>query len=244
MNNDEFSLAMNLLTRPQRDRMRAAAEALLASYVDLSSNRSHLLAEILDDSTPRQWAHYPEDDVVDHTSGYQFFYHSHSPDDRDPAIEHGHFHVFARLDVHGHTIGLGTEEAFLSDLNAEPLAEARTISLLCVSLSAKGLPNALFSVNRWVTGDHLLSAATTLRLIPGFTVQVAHYRRVSNWLAALLALFWPQIEHLLIERDRVLLGLGAGRIDTGLLEDESVEVLSSVPIDIDQQIAWLFDDAR
>ncbi|TBR12569.1 MAG: hypothetical protein EPO43_13385 [Rugosibacter sp.] len=242
MNNEEFSLATDRLTPQQLHRMRSAAELLLECYMDLSADGSHLLAEILDDNTPRQWVHYPGDDVIDRTSGYQFFYHSHSPEDRDSTMEHGHFHVFARMDGHEHSIELDTEEDFLRHLNGEQPANTSTIHLLCVSLNAKGVPNALFTVNRWVVGDHLLSAATTLRLISSFTVQVKSCRRVSKWLAALLALFWPQIEHLLIERDRTLLGLAAGRLDAGLLEDESVEILSSVPIDIDQQIAWLFND--
>ncbi len=96
MNTEEFSLAMNRLPPQQRNHMRAAAEDLLACYLDLAADGSHLLAEILDDDMPRQWAHYPDDDVIDRASGYQFFYHSHSPEDRDSATEHGHFHLYSR----------------------------------------------------------------------------------------------------------------------------------------------------
>ncbi len=144
----------------------------------------------------------------------------------------------------GHTIDPGAEEDFLKHLNGEQSVHANTISLLCISLNAKGVPTALFTVNRWVTGDHLLSAATTLRLISGFTVQATNGLRISKWLTALLAIFWSQIEHLLIERDKTLLGLASSCREAGLLEDESVELLSSVPIDIDQQIGWLFNEAE
>lgn len=241
--NDETLLVTNRLTESQLERMRGAAENLLECYVDLSSAGTHLLAEMLDGSPPRQWAHYPDDDVIDRASGYQFFYHSHAPDDRDPSLEHGHIHVFARMDVHGNAIDMNTEDDFLRRLNGEPV-EACTISLLCVSLDAKGVPNSLFTVNRWVTGDHLLSAATTRKLIPGFLVQVEQYRVMNKWLTALLTLFGPQVEQLLIERDRKLLGLANDRMAVGLLEDESVEILSSVAIDIDQQIQWLLNDVR
>jgi hypothetical protein len=245
MNSNDDTLSMiDHLTESQLDRMRDAAENLLECYVDLSSAGTHLLVEMLDGSLPCQWAHYPDDDVIDRASGYQFFYHSHSPDDRGLSIEHGHIHVFARMDVHGNAIEMNKEDDFLRLLNGEQPVEAGTISLLCVSLDAKGVPNTLFTVNRWVTGDHLFSAATTQKLIPGFLVQVEQYPVINKWLEALLTLFWPQIEKLLIERDRTLLGLAADRIDRGLLEDESVEILSSVSIDIDRQIKWLLNAAR
>ncbi|OYV80097.1 MAG: hypothetical protein B7X47_03985 [Ferrovum sp. 34-44-207] len=240
MTDEELSLAIERLTPQQTSRMQSAAEVLLECYAELSTNQSHLLAEILDDSVPRQWAHYPDDDVIDHASGYQFFYHSHSPEDRDAAGEHGHFHVFARQDMHRRDIDPGTEGDFLTHLNGEQPAQANTIHLLCVSLNAKGVPNALFTVNRWVTGDHLVSAATTLRLISNFTMQAKNGLKISKWLTALLTIFWPQIEQLLIERDKALMGLASNRLHAGLLEDESVELLSSVPIDIDQQITCLF----
>lgn len=243
MTNEELSLSIDRLTPQQRSRMQSAAEALLECYAELAADRSHLLAEIFDDGVPRQWAHYPDDDVIDDASRYQFFYHSHSPEDRDAAGEHGHFHVFARQDRHGHGIELGTEQDFLQHLNGEQAADANTIHLLCVSLDAKGVPTALFTVNRWVTGDHLLGAAMTLQLLSGFTIQAKNALRISKWLTALLTIFRPQIEQLLIERDKTLLKLASTRRKPGLLEDESVELLSSVSIDIDQQITRLFNVA-
>ncbi|TDN87444.1 hypothetical protein EV677_2964 [Herminiimonas fonticola] len=229
-------------TPQQISHMQSAAEALLACYAELAADKSHLLSEILDDSVPRQWAHYPDDDVIDHAGGYQFFYHSHSPEDRDATAEHGHFHVFARQDVHGTGVDPNAEQEFLKRLNGELPADANTIHLLCVALDAKGVPTALFTVNRWVTGDHLLSAETTLRLLSGFSVHTQHELRISKWLTALLALFRPQIEQLLMERDKALWKLAEKRRKSGLLEDKSVELLSSIPIDIDLQINWLFSD--
>ncbi|MDE2428869.1 MAG: hypothetical protein KGM99_09085 [Burkholderiales bacterium] len=242
MNNKDLSATMGRQTPQQISSMQSAAEALLACYAELAADKSHLLSEILHDSVPRQWAHYPDDDVIDRTNGYQFFYHSHSPEDRDATGEHGHFHVFARQDVHGDAIDTDTEQDFLMQLNGEQPAHANTIHLLCVALDAKGVPTALFTVNRWVTGDHLLSAATTLRLLFSFSVHTQHELRINKWLTALLALFRPQIEQLLMERDKALRKLAEKRRKSDLLEDESVELLSSIPIDIDLQINWLFSD--
>jgi len=244
MNIADTSSIMNPMSASTLERMEDAAESLLQCYVELSATGTHVLAEILDGSSPRQWDHYPHDDVVDAVIGYQFFYHSHSPRDRDALMEHGHLHVFARTDVHAKAIESDTETDFLCQLNGEEPADARTINLLCVALDAKGLPNRLFTVNRWVTGDHLASATATRRLVNGFHVRSERYRLITNWLQALLHLFQPQVEQLLIERDRRLLKLAAGRIAAGLLEDESVEILSSIDIDIDQQIQSLFKPAR
>lgn len=242
MNNKDLSVAIGRLTPRQIERMQSAAETLIASYVELAVDKSHLLSEILDNKVPRQWAHYPDDDVIDRVSGYQFFYHSHSPEDRDATGEHGHFHVFARQDVHGGIIDAYTEQDFLKHLHGERPADANTIHLLCVALDAKGVPITLFTVNRWVTGDHMLSAASTLCLLSSFSVHTQHDLRISKWLTALLALFQPQIEQILIDRDKILRKLAAKRRKSGLLEDETVELLSSVSINIDQQITYLFDD--
>lgn len=231
-------------TSRQLNQMQSAVETLLTCYTDLAAQRSHLLSEIVNDHVPRQWAHYPDDDVIDGDTGYQFFYHSHSPEDRDATSEHGHFHVFARQAEHGASIDLDHEQDWLTRLNSEHATDANTIHLLCVSLNAKGVPTALFTVNRWVTGDHLFSAATTLRLLSDLAVDNQQAPRVSQWLTALLAIFEPQIAQLLIARDQNLLELASKRRKSGLLEDESIEVLSSVAIDIDQQIAWLFNDAH
>lgn len=244
MNSEVASLPSTYFTEAQRDRMQSAAQALLECYAALSEHDTHLLGEILDESPPRQWAHYPDDNVIDHATGYQFFYHSHSPDDRDSVTEHGHFHLFARQDVHGPGIDSHAETNFVKSLTGEQPAHTDTIHLLCVSLNAKGVPNAVFTVNRWVTGGHLLSATTTLRLIAGFTIHANKCPMVCKWLTALLALFRPQIEQLLMERDKSLQGLASGRREVGLFDDESIELLSSVTIDIDQQIGWLFDDER
>ena len=42
-----------------------------------------------------EWQHYPNNDLVDAISGYEFYYHSHSSDEM-PKGEHGHFHLFKR----------------------------------------------------------------------------------------------------------------------------------------------------
>jgi hypothetical protein len=55
----------------------------------------------------------------------------------------------------------------------------------------------------------------------------------------MIRLFWPQIEELILERDDKLHQLATTANDNNLLGDETAEVLSSIPIDINRQITEL-----
>jgi hypothetical protein len=179
------------------------------------------------------------DDVIDHQSGYQYFYHSHSPEDREGSSEHGHFHLFARLHNGRSELDLAAEQQFIDSIRGGQPTAAQTINLLCISLDAKGVPTALFTVNRWVTGDHFFDANATLRLLARFKVEVHEYGLVNQWLTSMIQLFWPQIEALLLERDAKLWHLAQTINASDLLDDTTVEVLSSVPIDINGRVAQL-----
>jgi len=89
--------------------------------------------------------------------------------------------------------------------------------LLAIALTAKGVPHALFTVNEWVAGSPLPSAPAALRAIGRFEVRSAGDPLVNRWISALLRLFRPEIAELLAI----------------LPENSDVEVLSSIPIDVD-----------
>lgn len=215
----------------------ACAQRLVSCYVALAGARQHLLDPLLAGAAPLQWAHYPEDDVIDRDSGYQYFYHSHSPEDRPDAADHGHFHLFARTAAHPDKIDPAHEAAFLGHLGAAPASEAATASLLCIGLDAKGVPVSLFTVNRWVTGDHFLSAEATLALLGQFRVQSGGPATINDWLTALLGLYWDDIVELVRRRDRQLAALAAHRDAPGdLLDDRAIELLSGLDLDIDAQL--------
>lgn len=232
----------NRISLPDKERkaMLRSAESLFACYERLQKTKQHLLSPVLNGESPKQWAHYPDDDVIDKRSGYQYFYHSHSPDDRPDAAEHGHFHLFARLDGGVHVIDAAREKRFLSRLNSAFAKDSKTASLLCVSLDASGVPTSLFTVNRWVTGDHLLSADATLALLKEFHLETPGFELISEWTQALIGLFWPQIVELLEQRDHKLeCVIAAGHSNADLLDDNGVELLSEYDIDIDQQVERL-----
>lgn len=218
--------------------MLPAAENLIECYQELAQDARHLLQDFLHGERPRQWAHYPEDDVIDRSSGYQYFYHSHAPEDRENSAEHGHFHLFARLDGEAHVVDAAAEQAFLQGIGADA-ATGNTVNLLCISLNARGVPTSLFTVNRWVTGDQFLSGPATLALLCGFTMQIDEHQLVNRWLKALVQLFWPQIETLMAQRDQTMLRLIAEGKAQPLFDNPMVEMLSECAIDIDQQIGLI-----
>ncbi len=195
----------------------AAARELLACYATLDARSAHLLDGLVRGRPLLQWEHYPADDVVDRRSGYQYFYHCHQPGARTGGIQHGHFHVFARL---------------AADLRAR----RRPAHLLAIAVTAKGVPHELFTVNQWVTGGRVLSAAAALRALDGFRIRSAGDPLVNRWLAALLRLFRPQIEQLLELRDRRLRSASRARRRVPLTRDRAIEVLSSLAIDVDERL--------
>lgn len=223
-----------------QEAMRRSASALLGCYEHLSKNKQHLLFPLLGGAFPKQWTHYPEDDVIDHSAGYQYFYHSHSPEDRQDSPEHGHFHLFARMDGGKHDIDTNTEASFLDSLKSVSGRQTANASLLCISLDSIGVPMSMFTVNRWVTEDQLLSASTTLSLLNDFHITTPGFEIVNRWLEAILGIFWSEIVELITRRDLRLATLARGRHQaSSLLEDTAIEVLSETEIDIDRKIALL-----
>lgn len=223
---------------PAHDVERRGASALVDHYRRLALTRSHLLARILQDVPPTQWEHYPCDDAISHDRRFQWYYHSHSPADRPESKEHGHFHLFARTECAGGHIASRSEQTFLDGLAAAD-SEATTRHLLCIGLSPLGVPISLFTVNRWVTGDLLLSSASSLGLLESMELNTG-YPVIDAVLMALTQLYRPDIRVLMRRRDAVLRARAAEGPRT--LDDIRVEVLSELSIDIDQRIATLLAD--
>lgn len=193
---------------------------MIGHYADLAARGAHLLDEILTDNPPRQWAHYPDDDVICGDGVFQYFYHSHSPEDRGPTAEHGHFHLFARDRVQHPSAG-------------------EAIALLCISLNPTGVPIGLFTVNRWVTGGQLLSAAASMVLLKRFVALAHPSGSIGQWMSALLDMYEGDIDELLHQRDRQLLELVLRDGQRNWLDDDSIDVLSHMDIDIDARLQLL-----
>ena len=119
---------------------------------------------------------------------------------------------------------------------------ARTRHLLAIGLDAVGVPISLFTVNRWVTGDQLLSSASSLRLLAATATLDTGRGPIDRLLAGLVGLYLPQIRTLFRERGQRL--VARARRGAGTLDDESLEVLSELRVDLDRRIAAATRPAR
>lgn len=163
-----------------------------------------------------EYEHYPPGDIVDETSGSQFYYHSHRG-----GLEHGHLHLFwhARSDRRRRPVVPGRRRW----VNTEPS------HLFAVSLDARGLPIAIFTTNQWVTDGHWFDALTTMRLVERFCVEAQPPHRASGtWLTEFVRMYRPLIARALEDRDQ---RLARARHPDKALENKRLEVLSHVPID-------------
>jgi len=206
---------------------------LLDSYAQLGANGDHLLGELLDGRAPGQSRHYPEDDAIDHHSGYQWFYHSHSPDDRPGTAEHGHFHVFARRPLWARRLHSAAEREF-ARMAGNPGRPAHTRHLLGIGIDAKGIPINLFTVNSWVTGDWMLSAANTEKLLERMHLATGH-SLIDAVLESVITLCRGEIRDLLAARDAALRNFAGA----DPLANRSLEMLSAVELDLDRRLVEL-----
>lgn len=194
-----------------------AARISVSAFADVTAASGSLLQGWIQGRKVLEFEHYPPDDVVDRRSGSQFYYHAH----RDGDHEHGHLHLF------WHATSTGLRRYLRSD-RARWVRTAPT-HLLAISLDARGLPTALFTVNRWVTDGHWFDADTTMSFVERFALgEVEGHETSCRWLTGFVRLYRPAIEKLLAQRDDRL----ARRPDpVRALEERRLEVLSHTPID-------------
>lgn len=217
-------------TSTASDAEGVAGLRLLSTYAGLAERGAHLLDSLLGGQPPKQWAHYPDDDAIDHDHGYQWFYHSHSPEDRPGAAEHGHIHLFARRKLWSRRLRLAREVSF-AELAGVPEESVNTRHLLTIAFDAKGLPVSLFTVNSWVTGDLMLSAETTAQLLEMMVLETG-YSDLDAVVESVVKLYRSEIRQLLAQRDRVLKDFKGKNV----LADESLELLSACAIDVDAKL--------
>jgi len=220
-------------TSSASDAEGVAGLRLLNTYAGLAERGEHLLDSLLGGQPPKQWAHYPDDDAIDHEHGYQWFYHSHSPEDRPGAEEHGHIHLFARRKLWSRRLRSARESSF-AELLGGPQEPVNTRHLLTIAFDAKGLPVSLFTVNSWVTGDLMLSAETTAQLLEKMVLETGH-SDVDAVIESVIRLYRIDIRKLLLRRDLALNEFYGERV----LANESLELLSECTIDVDATIRAL-----
>lgn len=105
--------------------------------------------------------------------------------------------------------------------------------MFSISLDSRGLPVALFTVNRWVTEGYWFDAATTLSMVDRFRMgELPGHEQSCRWLSSFVRLYRPLIAELLLRRDLRLSRAAEPALAQG---DRQLEVLSTVRID------WMAD---
>ena len=82
----------------QSNRWLAAQELASIQMKYAKSGRTLNQAALCGTKEFIEWQHYPNNDLIDENTGYEFYYHAHSADEMSKG-EHGHFHVIKRNTV-------------------------------------------------------------------------------------------------------------------------------------------------
>lgn len=205
-----------------RRAMLAAGEEVIECERVLEKAGLNIVGEILRGQGEFfEMEHYPNDDVFDHETHSQYYYHAHRGD-----MEHGHFHTFIRgegipADLSPRAHGSLTDES------------NRICHLIGISMDSWGHPISLFATNRWVTDETWYAAEDVIGLLDRFEIDHAWPSWPTNrWLGAMIRLYRPWISGLLRHRDAVLLAQASSSPDGNILEDRAIETTGQLPIDV------------
>lgn len=197
--------------------LRAAGSELLDVLHALHRKGRNVVTDLMFPRTSlAEWEHLPADDVFDPGTGFRYYYHAHP--DSAAKREHGHFHLFQRVQ------GAAGTPVFTH--------------LAGVSVNAAGLPLRAFTTNRWVTDELLQPADAVAAMLDRFDVRTP--RRlvlVHRWLGAVTRLFRPQLDWLLEQRDQRIARELPRR--PNFFEDRRTELLSECALDLGRQFARL-----
>lgn len=225
------------LSREMMSRMADAAVKAVECIRDLHESGSNLVMEALRGSKEfTEWEHYPPNDVHDPRSHAHYYFHAHAPDGRDRP-DYAHFHTFMRSSG----MPAGIRPAHVGNVGSHTPVDGEPMShLVAISMTPSGVPERLFTTNRWVTAETWYRAADVIAMLDRFVVDVDQPSLLlDQWLTAMFVLFRPQIERLLVERDRVIEQWRTLHPDVDVFEDRRLDITSSIDISLHQHIEWL-----
>ena len=166
---------------------REAAEHVYHCLLEMGAQQINpVLAVIADHNTIQRDKKYPAELLQFNGAGWRAYYHCHA---NQPEIdhlfenEHGHFHLFTRLDS----------------------TEASWSHLVALSMDEFGQPLRWFMVNHWVTGENW-SGAETLRQKLVDIPYSSQSSLLEEWLLSILALYQQDILQMLTSRDACITG--------------------------------------
>lgn len=174
------------------------------------------LAQMKGDET----IHYPPEDVLDSSTGGQYFLHQHHAKSVGETV---HIHIFRRWCPP--ELNLKAGDTVLTHLAA-------------LVLTHDGQPKHWLAVNQWVVADYWQPADTTLALFRNWRVEHPDQGRgdqvpsiCHEWLSSLVAYhLYFEIQELLMARDDQLDTLIDEYPGNNVLEEKLFEIVSVRPI--------------
>ncbi len=114
--------------------------------------------------------------------------------------------------------------------------------LIAISMDEQGIPIRLFTTNRWLTDEYWYRAKDISAMLDDFSIEQAKPSwPVNRWVTAMVRLFRPQIERLLLERDELVAKLLKEQWQEELFEDRERGILTEIKISVDAQMTALKD---
>lgn len=227
----KFKVQFDTLPVEQLEDMLAAGVEIEESYRLLGKAQRNIVGQVIEHhGTFFEFDHFPPGDVYDNETHSQYYYHAH----RGETGEHGHFHTFLRAS------GMpdGVEPAPYDGDAERPLGTEALTHLVAISMNRPGFPIALFTTNRWVTGETYYKAEDAIAMMDRFQIDhVYPCLAVNTWIGAMLRLFRPQTEALLHQRDRTIAEWEKSHPDVDVYEDRELEITSIMRIDVAKQLA-------
>ena len=195
-----------------------AVESLVACLLEMAEAETNPVLQVIDLEIPLQEnKKYPVDLLQFNQLGWRAYYHCH-PASRAGNHrfkgEHGHFHIFVRLD----------------NVENEP---ERWSHLVALAMDNMGQPIGWFTVNDWVTGETWIDSdilSIYLKSIPFDNTSIIQL--VERWLLSLLAVSRDEVNNVLIERDKALKHKQLNFKDSNIKQDKGIYFLSETPINL------------
>jgi hypothetical protein len=156
---------------------------------------------------------YPEPDLSFSNSsfpntGLHAYYHCHTSSSR-PNAEHGHFHIFLRVNENqwSHLVGL--------------------------SMDSVGQPLQWVTVNHWVTAETWCGAKKLQICLENLLLKdIQELEMTESWLLAMLEFYKKTLKEILVERDQQVEKLTQEQKIDSMLQDRSIYLLSQRKISL------------
>ena len=217
--------------------LRHAKKLLTAQQQMISDKGTSILHYTLQNKKQHEsMRHYPKGDRIDHQTGSQYFYHCHREDlERG---EHGHFHCFLRYKQ----IPAHIKPTLLTDW--DKYIDNPMTHVVAIAMDRLGQPIRLFSVNRWVSSEIWYDAKHASKFTTRFKMSLTddpYWQFLDQWIESMIHLFAPQIAWVYTQRDAAIKAHQQNNPDESVYENEHIEELSSIGIDLTQQVQWIIN---